>query len=105
MATDDLLQRLKTFSSFLGKESEDGAYEMASACLEAASVIEQLSEQIKELQDDEIVIVGPDGAELCRFVGDEAQQLREHAMEILVTTILQRAVDRARDIVQESDGE
>lgn len=95
MATDDLLRRLKTFAAFLGKESEDGVYEMASACLEAASVIEQLSEQVKNLQNDEIVIVGPDGAELCRFVGDEAEQLRAHAMEILVDALLRRAAERA----------
>jgi hypothetical protein len=40
--TEHLIERLRSFSTYVGYESIDGAYEMASVCQQAADEIERL---------------------------------------------------------------
>ena len=86
----DLVTRLRSFFTYVRYESVDGAYEMASVCQQAADEIERLRERVAELENDDLVITGPDGAELCRFSGSEATEIINLAVSLLVETAIKR---------------
>jgi len=85
---EKLLNRLRSFSEFTGKESLDGSYAMAQACIEAANEIERL-----ENEQDDLVLIGPDGTEFCRFSGDEATEIISEAVILLVSQAIRRVVE------------
>jgi hypothetical protein len=81
MTTDDIVTKLRNSAYFA---DDTDLYWVA------AEEIERLRKRVTELENNDLVVTGQDGAELCRFSGDEATEIINLAVSLLMETAIKR---------------